>query len=101
MVGGIGVAGALSTWPPGIENPTTVDVGRAFLPMDVVSSFFNSEAQDFFTGGVTGTEGAGGVVSTSVVSCGGSATTGISTGAAVEGVEGDFTSEGDALDIEV
>jgi len=102
LVGRIGVAGELSTRPPGIENPTTVDVGRAFFPVDVTSSFFNREAQLFFTEGVTGTGGAGVVTSASVASsCGGSATVGISAGAAVEGVEGDFNSNGDVLDIEV
>ena len=101
MVEGIGVAEELSTRPPGIENPTTVDVGRAFFPVGVASSFFNSEAQDFFTGGVAGTGGTG-VTSASIASsCGGSTTVGISAGTAVDGVEGDFTSEGDILDIEV
>lgn len=102
MVEGMGVAEELSTIPPGIENPTTVDVGRAFFPVDVASPPFNSEAQDFFTGGVAGTGGAGCVTSASVASfCGGATTTGISAGTAVDGVEGDFTSEGDILDIEV
>jgi len=102
LVGRIGVAGELSTRPPGIENPTTVDVGRAFFPVDVASSFFNSEAQDFFTGGATGTGGAGAVTSTSVASsCGGSAMGRISAGTAVEGVEGDFNSNGGVLDIDV
>ena len=113
----MGVVGELSVRPPGIENPTTVDVGKAFFPVDVASSFFNSEAQDFFTVGTAGAEGAGGVTSTSVASvvsvvsvasvasvassCGGLATVGISAGTVVEGVEGDFASEGDVLDIEV
>ena len=102
MVGGIGVTEELSTRPPGIENPTTVDLGRAFFPVDVASSFFRSEAQDFFTGGAAGTGGAGGVTSTSVASsCGGSVATGISGGTAVGGAERDFTSEGDVLDIDV
>jgi len=90
--------------PPGIENPTTVDVGRAFFPVDVPSSLFNSEAQDFFTVGVTvaGTGGAGGVASTSVAStCNCSSTADISAGTVVDGVEGGLTFEGDALDIEV
>ena len=101
MVDGIETA-ELSTRPPGIENPTTVDVGRAFFPVDVASSPFSSEAQDFFTGGVAGTGGAVGAASTSVASsCEGSTTAGISAGTAVDGVEGDFTSEGDILDIEV
>ena len=104
----MGVVGELSVRPPGIENPTTVDVGKAFFPVDVASSFFNSEAQDFFTVGTAGAEGVGGVTSTSVASvasvassCGGLATVGISAGTVVEGVEGDFASEGDVLDIEV
>lgn len=88
--------------PPGTENPTIVDVGRAFFPVDIVSSFFKSEAQDFFTAGTAGIGGAGGLSSASVASSrGGSTAGGISAGTAVEGVEGDFTSEEDALDIEV
>jgi hypothetical protein len=98
LVIAIGVACELSIDPPGTEYPTTVEVGRAFLPVDVTSSFFNREAQDFFTGGVAGVRGAGGVISTSVLSFEGSAAAGISTSTAVEGVEGDLT--GDALDIE-
>lgn len=101
FVEGIGAAEELSTRPPGIENPTTVDVGSAFFPAEAGSLSFNSEAQDFFTDGITGTGGAGGVTSISVASCGSSATAGISAGTVVDGVEGDFTSGGDPLDIEV
>jgi len=102
LVRGIGVIEELSARPPGIENPTTVDLGRAFFPVNVASSFFRSEAQDFFTGGGAGTGGAGGVTSTPVASsCGGSVATGISGGTTVGGAERDFTSEGDELDIEV
>lgn len=102
MVKGIGATEELSTRPPGIENPTTVDVGRAFFPVGVAFAPFKSEAQDFFTGGVAGTGGAGGVSSTPIASsCGGSATTGISAGTVVDGVDGDFNSKGDVLDIEV
>ena len=100
----MGVAEELSTRPPGIENPTTVDVGRAFFPVDVPSSFFNSEAQDFLTIGaaVAGTGRAGCVASTSVApTCRSSATAGTSAGTVVDGVEGDFTFEGEPLDIEV
>ena len=96
------MGGELSTRPPGIETPTIVDVGRAFFPVDVASSPFRREAQDFFTGGVAGIGGVRGVTSASLIpSCGGPATAGISVGTAVEGVEGDFTSEGGVLDIEV
>ena len=104
FVEGIGATEELSTRPPGIENPTTADVGRAFFPVDAPSSFFNSEAQDFFTVGATvaGIGGAGDVASTSVAStCRCSTTTGVSAGTVVDGVEGDFTFEGDPFDIEV
>ena len=97
----MGVAGELSMVPPGIEYPITVEVGRAFFPVGAASSLFNNEAQDFFTRGVAGVGGAGGVTSTSAFSFGDSAVADISTGTVVEGVEGDFTSVGDVLDIEV
>ena len=88
--------------PPGTENPTIVDVGREFLPVDAGSSFFKSEAQDFFTAGTAGIGGTRGLSLASVASSrGGSAAGGISAGTAVEGVEGDFTSEEGVLDIEV
>jgi hypothetical protein len=97
----IGVGDELSTRPPGIEYPITVEVGREFFPVGVESSFFNNDAQDFFTGGVAGAGGAGGATSTSVsLSCGVSVAAGISTGTVVEGV-GDFKSGGGVLDIEV
>lgn len=96
------VGGELSTRPPGIEYPITAEVGREFFPIAVESSFFNNDAQDFFTGGVTGAEGTGRVTSTSkALSRKDSAVAGISTGTVVEGVEGDFTSGGDVLVIEV
>lgn len=98
----MGVAGELSTRPPGIEYPITVEVGREFFPTGVESSFFNNEAQDFFTGGVAGAGGAGNAISTPVtLSCGDSAAVAVLTGTAVEGVEGGFTSGGGVLDIEV
>lgn len=92
----------MTTRPPGIEYPTTLEVGREFFPVGVESSFFNNEAQDFFTGGAARAGGAGGALSASIApSRGDSATAGISTGTVVEGVEGDFTSGGGVLDIEV
>ena len=92
----------MSTRPPGIENPTTVEVGSEFLPVGLASSFFNNEAQDLFTRGVVGAGAAGGVTSASVaLSCGDSATGGISAGMVVEGVGGGFPSERGVLDIEV